>query len=199
MAAVLFYTVVYFVIAAPLAIGLGHLMHHRLSPPDNRNVWKIGTAERLRVSNGKVRSVRAVRAARASHAQIHSRSSRTLSARNPSPAGTRATGGATAPHHHHLMSSHSAATTTATHRTMREVASWARAASRRGASGEHGTRRTKNLRLCGRGARASRGAAAVTGADPTSSYANVSLLKPLGFKGSSSCPYTEPCFRACYH
>jgi hypothetical protein len=113
MAAVLFYTVIYFVFATPLAIGLGYLLHYRLSPLDNRNVWKIGTAERVRVSNGKVRAVRA------SHAQIHSWSSHTLSARHSSPAGTRATGGATAvTHHHHLKSSHSAATTTATQRAM---------------------------------------------------------------------------------
>jgi hypothetical protein len=87
MAAILFYTVVYFVLAVPLAIGLGHLMHYRLSPPDNWNVWRSGMAARLCVSNGTVRAVRA------SRAQIHSRSSRTLSARNSSPAGTRATGG----------------------------------------------------------------------------------------------------------
>ena len=87
MAAVLFYIIIYFILAAPLAIGLGHLMRYRLSSPDNRNVWKIGTAERLRVSKGKVRAVRA------SHAQVHSRSSRTLNPGNSSPAGTRATAG----------------------------------------------------------------------------------------------------------
>jgi hypothetical protein len=70
MAAVLFFTVIYFVLAVPLAIGLGHLMHYRLPPRDDREVWKSGTAERLRVSNGTVRAVRA------SHAHIHSRSSR---------------------------------------------------------------------------------------------------------------------------
>jgi hypothetical protein len=48
-------------------------------------------------------------------------------------------------------------------------------------------------------ARASRGAAAVAGANLTSSYANISPLKALGIKGSSSCPHTEPYFRACYH
>jgi hypothetical protein len=70
MAAVLFFTVIYFVLAVPLAIGLGHLMHYRLSPRDDWEVWKSGMTERLRVSNATVTAVRT------SHAQVHSRSSR---------------------------------------------------------------------------------------------------------------------------
>ena len=58
MAAVLFFTVIYFVLAVPLAIGLGHLVHYRLPPRDDREVWKSGTAERLHVSNGTVRAVK---------------------------------------------------------------------------------------------------------------------------------------------
>lgn len=45
MAAVLFYTVIYFVFATPLAIGLTHLMPYCLSPRVDREVWKSGAAE----------------------------------------------------------------------------------------------------------------------------------------------------------
>jgi hypothetical protein len=41
MATVLFFIVIYFVVAVPLAIGLGQLMHYRLSPRGNREVWRL--------------------------------------------------------------------------------------------------------------------------------------------------------------